>query len=91
MGIARKLENVHQGLTKLAKQGKVVGFLTNPENAQRIGDLVGEIDKAMADYQVCDKLLPLLYLIFVLDFFATRYLQQYPSAHCKSHNHAFCL
>jgi len=34
-----------------------VGFLTNPENAQKIGDLVGEIDKAMADYQVCDRLL----------------------------------
>jgi len=56
VGIARKLEDVHECLTKLAKQGKVVGFLTNPENAQRIGDLVGEIDKGMRDYQVCDKL-----------------------------------
>ena len=56
MGIIRRLENVHQGLTKLAKQGMGVGFLTNPENAQRIGDLVGEVDKGTCDYQVCDKL-----------------------------------
>ena len=53
MGITRKLEAVDQDLSKLAEQGKIVGFLTNAENVQRINSLVEDIHKAMADYQVC--------------------------------------
>ena len=53
MGIARKLEDVHQELALLAGQGKVVGFLVNTENAQRINDLVEDIRQVMMDYQVC--------------------------------------
>ena len=55
MGITRKLEAVHQDLSQLAEQGKIVGFLTNAENVQRINSLVEDIHKAMADYQVCVK------------------------------------
>jgi hypothetical protein len=53
MGIARKLEDVHRDLTRLAEQGGVVGFLTNTENEQRINGLVEEIREVMMDYQVC--------------------------------------
>jgi len=49
------LEAVGQDLTLLTNQGKVVGFLTNTENAQRLNGLVGDILKAMADYKVCIK------------------------------------
>jgi len=56
MVVVRKLEAVHQDLTQLAKQGKMAGFLTNTENMQRIGDLVGNIDEAIQDYQVCVRL-----------------------------------
>jgi len=56
MGTARELEAVHQDLTQLTKQGKIAGFLTNTENMQRINDLVGKIDEAILDYQVCVRL-----------------------------------
>jgi len=75
MGIARKLEEVHQELALLAGQGEVVGFLTNTKNAQRINDLVEDIRQVMMDYQVCasnDSSLPCL--MNVLDLIATRYL-----------------
>ena len=52
MGINRKLEDVRQDLTLLAKQGKVTGFLTNVENERKINDLVEDIRDAMMDYQV---------------------------------------
>ena len=52
MGIDRKLEDVRRGLTLLAEQGKVAGFLTNAESARRINDLVEDIRDAMMDYQV---------------------------------------
>jgi hypothetical protein len=53
MGVARKLEDIHQSLTLPAEQGKVMGFLTNTENAQRINGLVEDIREALMDYQVC--------------------------------------
>jgi hypothetical protein len=52
MGIARKLEDVHQGLALLAEHGKVAGFLANTENAQRIDDLVEDVRQVMMDYQI---------------------------------------
>ena len=92
MGIVRGLEGVHQGLVLLARQGGVVGFLTNTKNAQRINDLVEDIRQAMMDYQVClsnDSFL--LCLMNVLDLVATKYLRYELSAHCKSHHPAFGL
>ena len=53
MEIGRKMEDVHQELARLARQGKVVEFLANTENAQRINDLVEDIRQVMMDYQVC--------------------------------------
>jgi len=50
------LEAVDQDLALLAKQGTVVGFLTNAENTQRLSGLVDDILKAMADYKVSMKL-----------------------------------
>jgi hypothetical protein len=76
MVIARKLEDVHQELALLAKQGKVAGFLANTENAQRIDDLVEDIRQVMMDYQVCaSNNSPLPCLMNVLDLAATRYLR----------------
>ena len=53
MGIGRKLDDVDRELALLAGQGKVVGFLANTENAQRINGLVDDIREVMMDYQVC--------------------------------------
>jgi len=75
MRIGRKLEGVHQGLTLPQEQGKLVQFLTNTENAQKINSLVEDVREALIDYQVCTSnylLLPCL--ILVPDFIATRYL-----------------
>jgi hypothetical protein len=69
------LEDVHQELSVLAGQGKVVGFLANTENAERINDLVEDIRQVMMDYQVCalnNSFLPCL--MNVLDLVATRHL-----------------
>jgi len=83
--IARKLEDVCQSLTLLAEQGEVMGFLTNPENAQRINSLVDDIHEALMDYQVCLlNCLFLSYLMFALNFIATGYLQQELSMYCES-------
>ena len=49
----RKLEDICQNLTLPTEQGKVVEFLTNPENAQRINDLVEDIYEVLMGYQVC--------------------------------------
>ena len=75
MGITRKLEEVHQGLTQLTGQGMAVGFLANTENAQRINGLVEDIREVMMDYQVCmlNYLSPTC-LMFMLDFTTTRYI-----------------
>ena len=51
-GIDRELEDVRGDLILLAEQGKITGFLTNAENAQRINSLVEDIRDAMMDYQV---------------------------------------
>jgi len=75
MGIARTLEDVRQELARLAEQGKVVGFLTNTPNAQKINDLVEDIRQVMMDYQVCASGNPFSpCLMNVLDLTATRYL-----------------
>ena len=82
MGIARKLDDVDRELALLAGQGKVVGFLANTENAQRINGLVEDIREVMMDYQVCaSNILLFPYLINVLDLVATRYLRQELSPH----------
>ena len=71
----RKLENIHQALTPLAKQGNGMGFITNNENAQRIDGLVKDIHEAIMDYQVCMiNCSPMLNLTVVLDFITARYL-----------------
>ena len=53
MEIARDLGDICQSLTLLTEQGKVVEFLTNTENAQKINGLVEDIHEALMDYQVC--------------------------------------
>ena len=74
--ITRKLEGICQSLTLPENQGKVVEFLANSKNVQRINGLVEDIHEALMDYQVCISTTHfLLYLTFMLDFTATRYLQ----------------
>ena len=53
MGIARDLGDICQSLALPAKQRKVVEFLTNTENAQKINGLVEDIHEALMAYQVC--------------------------------------
>ena len=75
MGLGRKLEGVRQGLILPQEQRKLVQFLTNTENAQKINSLVEDIREALIDYQVCaSNYLLLPCLILLLDFIATRYL-----------------
>ena len=50
--MARKLEDILRGLTLLAEQGKIVEFLANTENVQRINSLVEDICEALIEYQV---------------------------------------
>ena len=50
---SRKLEEVRKELDLLAGQGKIVGFLANAENTQRVNGLVEDIRQVMMDYQVC--------------------------------------
>ena len=45
--------NVLQELKPLEKQGKVEGFFTNVENADKLAGLVEDIRDAVMDYQVC--------------------------------------
>ena len=75
----------------LKAQGKVEGFFTNAENADKLGGLVGDIRDAMMEYQVCG--LSYLFvpcLMFVLDFTATRYLRQESTDRRESRRLAFC-
>ena len=51
--MSRKLETVHQDLTRLAEQGNVEGFLKNVGNANKLGDLLEDVRDAMIEYQVC--------------------------------------
>lgn len=53
MGIPRKLKDVRRGLTIPSEQGKLVGFLANADNAQRINGLVEDLRETLMDYQVC--------------------------------------
>jgi len=57
MGLDRKLEDISSGLALPAEQGKVMEFLTNAENVQRINHLIMDIHEVLMDYQVCVKLL----------------------------------
>jgi len=52
-----------------------VGFLTNAENAQRLGGVVEDILKAMADYQVCMKLI----ILTVSDICASFHYNKIPT------------
>ena len=53
MGITRKLEDIHQGLTIPAEEGQALEFLTNAENVRKINDMVEDIREALLEYQVC--------------------------------------
>ena len=53
MGIARKLEDAYQSLALPAEQGKVLEFLTDAKNTQRINGLVDDICEVLMEYQVC--------------------------------------
>ena len=53
MRIARKLDDACQSLTLPSEQGRVLEFLTNAENAQRINGLVDDVCEALMAYQVC--------------------------------------
>ena len=53
VGVARKLEDISHSLTLPEEQGKVVEFLTNTGNAQRINDMVEGVHEALMNYQVC--------------------------------------
>ena len=52
MGIARKLENIHQSITLPGDQEKIMEFLTNAKNAQMVNSLVEDIHEALINYQV---------------------------------------
>ena len=51
--MARKLDKVLQDLIPLVEQGKVMRFLNNAEDVDKLGGLVEDICDAMMDYQVC--------------------------------------
>ena len=51
--VSRRLKDVHQGLTLPAGQEKIIEFLTNTKNVQRINGLVEDIHEVLMDYQVC--------------------------------------
>jgi hypothetical protein len=84
MGIARKLEDVHQALDPMTTQGDIVQFLSNAENAQKLNDLVDDIREAVMDYQVrTSQGLALSVSNIRTDFLTARYLQQHPSVDRK--------
>ena len=51
-GFVRKLGDIYQNLALPVEQGEVIGFLTNPKNAQRVNGLVEDIHEALMDYKV---------------------------------------
>jgi len=84
-GIIRKLGNGLQELESLAKQGKVEGFFSNVENADKLGGLVEDIRDAMMEYQVCIHNCPSPALLMLApDFVAARSLRQEFPTHRKS-------
>ena len=86
-GIARKLKNVLRNLNPLEEQGRIVGFLKNADDAQKLNGLVEDIRDAIMDYLVCTSN-PILtsHLMFTPDFITTRYLCQWPSVDCESYS-----
>ena len=46
------MEGVRQALDSMATQKDIAQFLNNPENAQKLTDLVDDIREAVMDYQV---------------------------------------
>ena len=82
--IGRKLDDVLEELKLLKKQGKVEGFFTNAENADKLAGLVEDVRDAVMDYQVCGQnnfIFPSLRPIS--DFVAARHLLQELSAYCE--------
>ena len=86
--MARKFSSVHQGLTLLAGQGKVEGFLESVGNADKLGSLLEDIRDAIMEYQVrmllSHSLPQRLTRTFELDFIATGHLRQELSDHRES-------
>ena len=69
------MENIIQGLKLLAEQGNVGGFVNNPENADNLNGLVGDICDAVMDYQVCSQSEPVILMLTpISDLVTTRYL-----------------
>jgi len=60
MVVGRKLQNILQGLELLAKKGNVEGFLNNPNNAEKLRSLVGDVCDAVMEYQVCGQSEPIV-------------------------------
>ena len=54
------MEGVHQALDLMATQKNIVQFLNNPDNAQKLNDLMDDIREAVMDYQVRTFELPAL-------------------------------
>ena len=50
--IARKLNAVHQAVDLVTAQEDLANFLKNPDNAQKLNDLVEDIQYALIEYQV---------------------------------------
>ena len=48
-----KLNDILKDLVPLAQQGRITQFLTNAENAEKLGSMVDDIRDAMMEYQVC--------------------------------------
>jgi hypothetical protein len=83
MGTVRKLEDIHQDLTRATEQRKAVGFLTNTKNTQKINGLVKDLCEVMTDYR--DRVSNRSFLpcrMFMLDFVATGHIRQELSVHC---------
>ena len=82
--VGRKLEEVLEELKLLEKQGKVEGFFTNAENADKLAGLVEDIQDAVMDYQVCGQNNPIFpSLRPISDFVAAGHLLQELSAYCE--------
>jgi len=53
MRVSRKLEDICQSLTLPAEQGRVVEFLANTKNAQKMNGLVEDVYEVFMGYWVC--------------------------------------
>ena len=52
-GIARNLKETGQAMRSMATHSDLMGFLSNPENAQKLNGLVEDIRYALMEYHVC--------------------------------------